>query len=130
MILVASLSLYFYVPNYRNLYGFVVESLLAGLLIIQLLGVDWRPLRWLDAKPLQYLGVISYSTYLYHGFMTSWTKRFPFGLELVLTVAMSYAFASLSYQFVERPLLRLRDRVLTNPANRTAARARPIAASD
>jgi peptidoglycan/LPS O-acetylase OafA/YrhL len=84
-------------------------------------------LRW---RPVAYLGTVSYGVYLWHeGWLTRWmewtnrpalgqlltggaryaTSTFP--LIMVLTVAGATACAALSYHLVERPILRLKDRV-------------------
>ncbi len=84
-------------------------------------------LRW---RPVAYLGTVSYGVYLWHegwlGKWLEWTGRpslaqlatgaahlssSTFPIILVLTVAGATACATLSYYVVERPLLRLKDRV-------------------
>jgi peptidoglycan/LPS O-acetylase OafA/YrhL len=93
--------------NYRDPVGNIVDPLLFAVLIVQLIGIDWRPLRVLDARPIRYLGLISYSTYLYHGLVPV-----PEFLPVFLKVAPSYLMAAASYTFVEKPFLRMRDRVV------------------
>jgi peptidoglycan/LPS O-acetylase OafA/YrhL len=83
----------------------------------------------LRARPVAYVGLISYGVYLYHeGLLEKlmvWTGRpnvtqlsgtvrlesSTFPLILVLTVLSSIAIATVSYCVVERPLLRRKDRV-------------------
>ncbi len=87
--------------------------------------------RLLRAPLLRALGRISYGVYLYHfplfralrieaadGSVTSYPR-------LVLALALTFAVASLSYRFLERPLLRFAARFRGKPAamQRTAAPA-------
>jgi peptidoglycan/LPS O-acetylase OafA/YrhL len=77
-----------------------------------------RALSW---RPLAYLGTISYGMYLYHmaclvgvRAFAAWSLqhgikiKFYFLVPLFILVVISVA--SLSYRFVERPFLRLKDR--------------------
>jgi peptidoglycan/LPS O-acetylase OafA/YrhL len=63
---------------------------------------------WLDSPPLHGLGVISYSLYLYHPF----ANRLPKLLRsLPIEVAFAITLATASYFIVEKPFLRLKDRL-------------------
>jgi peptidoglycan/LPS O-acetylase OafA/YrhL len=72
---------------------------------------DSRVGRWLDARPLALVGVLSYSLYLWQQpFMnpynpSAWFCRWP--LNLVLAVGC----ALLSYRLIERPFLRRKARL-------------------
>jgi len=76
-------------------------------------------LRILESSPMRYLGKISYGLYIYH-FPIIWfvTRIRDFGLSetqakpLVFIIAFiaTLAAASISYHFLERPLLNLKDR--------------------
>ena len=66
--------------------------------------------RILNTPVLVYMGVLSYSLYLWQQLFlnpgnTSITGRYPIGILCVVAVAM------LSYHFVERPFLRYRTRL-------------------
>jgi peptidoglycan/LPS O-acetylase OafA/YrhL len=64
------------------------------------------PGKTLNSAVLRHIGVISYSLYLWQNIFTGYTSQyFPFNLLAVL------ACAELSYWFVERPSLALRDRL-------------------
>jgi peptidoglycan/LPS O-acetylase OafA/YrhL len=107
-----------------------------------------RPLR---DRRLCYLGQISYGLYLYHPFVFTACTLIHFALGLdgswwidALKVAVCIGVAALSWAFVERPLLALKDRLtygrgrhdagqsgegphgprLTSPASRAAGRRR------
>jgi peptidoglycan/LPS O-acetylase OafA/YrhL len=67
---------------------------------------------WLDSWPLHALGVISYSLYLYHPF----ANRLPAALRhLPIEIAFAITLATASYFIVERPFLRLKDRLSRTP---------------
>jgi peptidoglycan/LPS O-acetylase OafA/YrhL len=61
------------------------------------------------------LGLISYGIFLYNGPFVGWVSRWsllsgrPFVAVLVVTLAITIPAAALSYRFLERPLLRLKD---------------------
>jgi peptidoglycan/LPS O-acetylase OafA/YrhL len=77
------------------------------------------PHRVLSMRPLAWVGVISYSVYLWQGGVVevlynhrvgTWIGGHP-AISLVLaSVAVSLALGSLSYYFFERPILRFKTR--------------------
>lgn len=102
--------------------------LLAGLPYAALtLGVLWAP-RWLRAIfefwPLRFIGLISYSLYLWHLPILLFASRyamalpvdFRIGFEILVGVFVAIPVAYLSYQFVERPFLARRRRIATQTA--------------
>jgi peptidoglycan/LPS O-acetylase OafA/YrhL len=101
---------------------------LAGLPYAALtLGVLWAP-RWLRAifelGPLRFIGLISYSLYLWHLpillFATRYALALPvdfrIGFEVFVGFAVAVPVAYLSYQLVERPFLARRRRIATQAA--------------
>ena len=95
--------------------------------------------RFLQSWPLVSLGVISYGIYLWHldlihqlQVWTGWTAGAePFWLLAGATLAASIAFASASYFWVERPILRRKNRIgwwSRNPP--PPAPASPVGAGD
>jgi peptidoglycan/LPS O-acetylase OafA/YrhL len=101
------------VPVYAGILRFHLTALLlfvlwpimhlsiAGLL----LHVTQRPYWWLNARPIVWLGKISYSLYL-------WQQLFVYGQhgKPWYGVVFALGVASASYYFVEMPMLRMRDR--------------------
>ena len=69
------------------------------------------PLAW---SPVAYVGRISYGLYLYSFPIFMLGERFkiqnPFHLYAIGLTALIFATAALSYEFVEKPFLRLKDR--------------------
>ena len=81
------------------------------------------PRRWLSWGPVRWLGAISFGLYVYHLLAIGMTGRLmaafidlpPSNLRVavstLLSLLMTIALAALSYRFVERPFLRLKDKV-------------------
>jgi peptidoglycan/LPS O-acetylase OafA/YrhL len=67
--------------------------------------------RLLNRQPLTTIGVLSYSLYLYQQlFLIQWRPVTTVLVTFPLNIAMAFLCAALSYQFVERPFLRLKER--------------------
>lgn len=88
---------------------------LSGVFVAAILESRWWALRWLNWRPLAFVGVLSYSLYLMHYTVLSTVQRFapplgrvPLGL---LSLALSLALAWLMYEKVEKPCARLRRRL-------------------
>jgi peptidoglycan/LPS O-acetylase OafA/YrhL len=72
-----------------------------------------RALGWLRARPLRYLGEISYGLYLYHNLIFGVAQKLGGRLALgpgavAACLALTVGAAALSWQVVERPLLSLK----------------------
>lgn len=92
--------------------GISAFSGMSVMLIQGLHGGRWRMLSIsLTARWIVYLGRISYGIYLWHFPILRWLMESPMDawLRLVCTLALSVAVASLSYHFMEKPLLDRRD---------------------
>lgn len=103
---------------------FTVVALMTAIILVRLLSAPARfACRILESAPLVVTGRISYSLYLFH--MPIFHLVLPVGLYLgsavgrfwayavlvLLVVGLSFLAAMLSYRFVERPFLRLKDRL-------------------
>ena len=106
--------------GYRLIGGLAVEPL--AILICQFVAHSASlPWKWLNAKPVRYLGRISYPLYLYHRMAIHAVERFPHlntPLFLAMTLCLSIVIASCSYHFVEKPFLALKTS--SSPARQTA----------
>jgi len=78
----------------------------AGLVMLGILFMDEGSICWrlLDSKLLVWIGVLSYSLYLWQQPLTSRSVPFWWGIPALLVVAW------LSYRFVESPFLKLKDK--------------------
>ncbi|MFD1202739.1 acyltransferase family protein [Leucobacter albus] len=70
--------------------------------------------RWLDAQPLRWIGERSYGIYLWHWPLLLIVTSIASGLGLgasplvaAVTLALTVAFAALSYRYVEQPVRRI-----------------------
>jgi len=100
--------------GYRLMAGLAIEPLLVAILICQLIvqSTSSLPWKWLNTKPVVYLGRISYPLYLYHMLATHAAGRVP-GLNtvsfVIVTVCLAITIASCSYHLVEKPFLALKS---------------------
>jgi peptidoglycan/LPS O-acetylase OafA/YrhL len=81
---------------------------------------DWM-FDWLGNRYLRHIGKISYGIYVYHGFMsalfrkTGWewatihNRLGPDFIRFLVLSAAAIAIAELSWRFVEKPIMRLKD---------------------
>lgn len=105
---------------YEYRIGFIADPLLIDLLMVQWINIsDSYGWRWLNWKPVRYLGRLSYSAYLYHWlvdyvFITR-LAAIPLLLRALIAVAASNSLAFLSYQLVEVRFLKLKKRFAPTP---------------
>ena len=98
-----------------TLQGLWIEPLLfMALLLLVLMHHRHVLLRWLDTRVMRHLGMLSYSTYLWHQLpvagaryrLATWDPTLRFVVTLAAVVALSH----LSFYVVERPALRWKSR--------------------
>ena len=103
--------------HYRPPLAMVWQSILIPLI---LLGTVLRPCslagRFLEARPMQWIGRISYSLYLWNSLffpLMDNPRPLPFGhlQELPWSIFPVFACATVSYYLVERPMIRLGHRL-------------------
>ena len=115
---------------YCLLYGFPIPGSLwpaetaifcaiTGALLLRATSDARTRLRWLSAKPLVTIGLISYSLYLWH-VIIFWADPFP--VAPIANVLLSVLVAIVSYRFIEQPFRRRRIRAadLMNTASTPA----------
>jgi peptidoglycan/LPS O-acetylase OafA/YrhL len=111
--------------SYWNVEGFTVESMLSAVLIVQMvvLGTEW-PWKWINWRWVRYIGLVSYSWYLYNAIGPDAVNHSPLGRTLLRAPAGLVAgllLASASYYLVEKPFLKLKSKyeVKAKPGDRT-----------
>jgi peptidoglycan/LPS O-acetylase OafA/YrhL len=107
--------------------GCPLVALACCAILVSALGAEGAPFRLLRARPLVYLGRISYGLYVFHqvGLLVA-TRLFPRHAQavgpwvghLAVGLAVTVGLAALSYRFIEQPFLRLKQRF-------TVVRSRP-----
>lgn len=96
--------------------GFVWEySLLNIVAALGIASVIENPPAWLSSKPIVRVGVISYGIYVIH--LPLWVALrsldLPRTIAIPLLLVATYLVAELSYMFLERPFLLLKDRAIS-----------------
>ncbi|AWI59009.1 acyltransferase family protein [Sinorhizobium fredii] len=93
-------------------WGGIVVDLAAGGLILSVISTEATKLhRFLTLRPLVYLGVISYSVYLWHYPLSRLLRyELPSGLTFLVVAGFAIVVAALSYEFIEKPLKTVRRR--------------------
>jgi peptidoglycan/LPS O-acetylase OafA/YrhL len=98
---------------------------IAPLIYLAVARADRLPFRWLNARPLVYIGTISYTIYLSHhvillGLANHWPQLGWVGLTLVGAV-LTLAVAEPMRRWVEEPCAALRKRLHRKPPVRETA---------
>jgi peptidoglycan/LPS O-acetylase OafA/YrhL len=95
--------------------GFTLVALVAALLLVIELHGDWTLHRVLRSRPLIAIGILSYSLYLWHFLAFRLIARHfpnvPVAVRIGLGLFWAAVAAIASYAFVERPALRVKDRI-------------------
>jgi peptidoglycan/LPS O-acetylase OafA/YrhL len=97
------------------LYGLIAVAIAAPA-TIAVLSPSALPHRLLTLRPVAWLGLVSYGTFLWHHPLTEqfihvqdWTSHGSFLIYTGVVFAVATACAAASYYLVERPLLRFKD---------------------
>jgi peptidoglycan/LPS O-acetylase OafA/YrhL len=128
--LLIAASRYFGNEAYHYSVGFTVEALLIGVWLVQILNAP-RWWKWLDWKPLAFIGTISYPIYLYHPWATGAANRISHDWRFPIALVIVIALAAFSYFVIERPFLKLKDRItdMRSTGTYTPSRQKSIAAT-
>jgi peptidoglycan/LPS O-acetylase OafA/YrhL len=106
------------------------SAAIAPLIYLAVARAQRWPFRWLNAKPLVYLGTISYTVYLsHHVILLLVAKHWPavgwLGATLV-SIALTLAVAEPMRRFVERPCARLRSHLHRRRATASTGPPEPL----
>lgn len=103
-------------PAFRETARYSLQGLaLAPIFIGAICFPHWLPFRFLNARPVAYIGLLSYSLYLIHYAVIfavgEHAPSLSLPLQTVLSFAIAFGIAWLSYVYVERPCARIRRRL-------------------
>ena len=94
-----------YLAHWVYNYGFLLTAVSTAVIVAPR-SKTWGFDRFLASRPIVWVGVISYSLYLWSVFSVSevggHTRSWPLGLRVVAVLAVSFTLASLSYYQVEK----------------------------
>jgi peptidoglycan/LPS O-acetylase OafA/YrhL len=119
---------------FRYTARYTVQSIaIAVLLWFAVARADRLPFRWLNARPVVYIGTISYTVYLSHhviqlGLLKHWPQLGETGVILA-GVALTLLFAEAMRRYIEAPCATLRRRLHRGARKQKPARAVPVAST-
>jgi peptidoglycan/LPS O-acetylase OafA/YrhL len=92
---------------YSGLAGLWLAMLLPLLLLLTLLHPEWRFSRILDARPVSFVGRISYSLYLWQQLflVPGWSAEASWWTAFPINLALAFAAAIASYYLIEKPCM-------------------------
>jgi len=101
---------------FRLTFRYTAQCLaIAGLLYLAVARARSAPFRWLNTRPLVYLGAVSYTVYLSHYLVLMWAQAYASALGVVGVVAVAavvtLGIASVMREWVEKPCAALRRRL-------------------
>jgi peptidoglycan/LPS O-acetylase OafA/YrhL len=112
-------------PFARRFVGMAAALVLLAVTLPRKAGEPNGVARGLEVRPLRYVGLVSYSVYLWHVPVLFWLSahglafgRDPAGLlgNVVLVAVVTLALSSLTYRYVERPALAAKKRMDPRPS--------------
>lgn len=103
----------------------------ASLFVLVLNFYYWQTIRfairWLEFRPLAWVGQISYALYLWHvpiyGFMHHFVERSPH--MIATTITLSFAISAFSFYIVEKPFVALRRKFGSHAIKRVEVSKQP-----
>ena len=113
--------------SYHLTLGLTVDTLLIAVLIVQVFAHAEHPaFRWLELPQVRFIGMITYPMYLYHQWALGVASHVPGAsstwLLLLGGIVVSIGFGAASWYGVEKPALRMRNRVTRWMDRRAALR--------
>jgi peptidoglycan/LPS O-acetylase OafA/YrhL len=110
--------------------GMTIAALCGGVLVIA--GMFETPnvaTPILSDRTLVYVGKRSYALYLWHNLFAIWLISLHPSLHILVSIALAFVAAELSYRLVESPALRLKHRFssLNRPSQSPAAPSATVA---
>ena len=107
--------------------GFTLIAVAVAIMLLAILETPWLPARALNTRPLRAIGRVSYGLYLWHvlafSIVVDHTRTAPVAVRILLALAITAAVTAASWYLVERPFLRLKDRLDARDRTRAALSA-------
>ena len=101
------------VPLFFGLLSFSLQPIVVAVLIVQVVHWSAGPWMFLESRWIKFLAQISYALYLYHIVARDEATRLTRGHWIPIGMACAFALAIGSHYWIERPMLKLRDRLVT-----------------
>jgi peptidoglycan/LPS O-acetylase OafA/YrhL len=111
-------------------YGLLLAAVFSALVVQHLaLATDGLMVRVLSLRPLVTIGMVSYGLYLFHFpiFQAVQHQNYPHLKQHALEISITAVVTAFSWFVVEKPALRLKDRLTPRPGPPTAPPAAPQA---
>jgi hypothetical protein len=102
------------IPQYPNLFCLWVVLFTAFLIILGAAERKTAAFKFMSLKPFVFIGLISYSLYIWHWPIFAFARYVNISLTAVqfaLLIILSIILATLSYKFIENPLRKLHTKV-------------------
>jgi len=112
--------------------GFTIDAILLAVFMTQVVVLHRSRLwRWLQYRPIRYIGVISYPMYLYHQWGGAVGEKLaaPSAVQFVVASAATVAVAAASYHGIEQPFLKLKRQFEPPRAGQPASEPEPARAA-
>ncbi len=121
-LLCSSVAGYHFGSLYRDSASFIIDPILTAVFMVQGIALRSGALNAIfNCRPVRYLGVLSYSIYLYHqitiGAVQKLLRSWPL-ISPIASILAVIAVASASYWLVERPVQGLKARFSANKPKR------------
>jgi peptidoglycan/LPS O-acetylase OafA/YrhL len=104
--------------TYGYAIGYALDPVLVAIAIVQIVALSSTPAwRWMDSRPLAWMGRLSYSLYLFQAVALGpyLLPGRPVWMRFLVGTSATFLLAAASHYAIERPFLRMKDR-RTRPA--------------
>jgi peptidoglycan/LPS O-acetylase OafA/YrhL len=120
--------------DFRLTARYTVQSLaIAPLILLSIRHAAHAPFRWLNARPMVYVGTVSYTIYLSHQVVLYGVMRHAPQLgeaaTLAVTVLVTLLVAEAARRWIERPFVQLRKRLQPTSVRFPNPEFRPVVAA-
>ena len=133
-ILVTAMFITRLTAGWMYVWGMPVMAMATVALVLACVEADWPLKRLLETRWLSAIGVVSYGIYVWHlladAMVTAAGPHWPAGVQVLAAVGLTAAFALASWFLIEKPFLRMKDRLRSRNHSLPSARAAPPPVDD